>query len=73
MSNSNVEINIITKDREQKYKERSKAREVERLGYGTFPSVKKAAKELHYGESIIKKMCETNGKDKDGFEWRFKN
>ena len=63
-------LKFLNSEDEQKYKEKAKAREVERVGYKTFPSVKKAAKELHYGEST---MCETNGKDKEGFEWRFKN
>ena len=37
----------------------------------TWDSMKKAAKECHLGESTVKKLCETEGKDKEGFTWKF--
>lgn len=58
-------------------KERAKPRKVERLSadglsvIGTWQSMKKAAKDVHLGENTVKKFCETQGKDKEGFLWRF--
>lgn len=59
------------------YAERAKPKAIERLYpdkitvSDTFPSMKKAAKELKMGESTVKKCCLQGVKDRDGMYWRF--
>lgn len=70
-------LSFSTEGEGKKFSEKSKAVQVERLSMDKqtvlvkYTSIKKAAKECKMGEATIKKLCEMDKSDKDGFFWKF--